>query len=370
MNRIKIYIVITFLSLFVLGRAVIHVPISLASQIEAQEEEDDLAAISFENISEAKFEQVPDSIHAIVKNHILQNNPNLDISYAQSAHGQTKGEYIVMVAKHDVSEKTEPMVSYVIGANGDIKKITQAVHLSKIEAFVPRQFHAASKIIAYADSRQILQQKDGSFGGIRARYNQELVQMANEIEAIGLENITEEQARRFYQKRRELGKELKDESGFFAKMGIYARNLWKYQDSLGPTYDSFAAKGISPAEIAVKAVTSGGGDLGLRSNADNPVIVELKKQLQNTQKDKVAHRVLKHDDGSHREENKVLNLKQDSYNKSKQQSAGLNVKPSLEDHNLRDSVRLNNRKIQLHKEIIQPSKENNKDSIESLGKIT
>lgn len=365
MKHIKTLIFLIFLSLFVFADFYIHIPIAFASQIEAIEDEDDLAAISFENITEAKFEQVPDSIHEIVRNNILKNDPSLEVSYAQSAHGKTKGEYIVMVKKQDVSVQNQQLASYVISANGDIKQVTHTAHLSKVMAFVPKHFHAASKIISHVDSKQVSQKKDNSFEGIRNRYNQELVEMAKEIEAIGLENITEEQARRFYQKRRELGKELKDESGLFAKLGIYTRNLWKYGDTLGPTYDSFAKKGMSPAEIAVKAVTSGGGDLGLKNNANNPVVAELKKQLNNPQRNKAGDGV------SYKAQTKQDHRNHDTKLEQKQKSSDkINIwfaKPPSKDNPLRSNIKLNNKKIELYKRKMQSSDQSNHNSADNLG---
>lgn len=163
-----------------------------------------------------------------------------------------------------------------------MKVIREDAKIPQIKKLTPGTYHSAVKLTAHVQAiDQSHVTKKSSYGGIRERYNSELVQLAQQIEAIGLENITEAQAREFYQKRRELGKELKEESGGLAKIGIYIRNWWKYGDRLGLTYDSFAKKGMTPPQIAVKAVTSGGGDLGLKSNADNPVIQRLTAQLKN-----------------------------------------------------------------------------------------
>lgn len=279
MNYFKKVVLFIFLAMFAAGVFCAEIPSAFASKVEAVAEEDEATAISFENITEANFDQIPDSIHEIVKKHILNqdNGLNKEVSYAQSAHGKEKGEYIILVSsKKDQHAPRQHLETYVVTADGGINKVTNSDHLSKIHAFAPQNFYSKEKIVAHVKANQ---KKDNSFEGIRKRYNSELLEMAEEIEAIGLENITEEQARKFYQKRRELGQELKDESGILAKIGIYGRNLWKYQDVLGPSYDSFAAKGLTPAEIAIKAVTSGGGDIGLKSNAKDPLILNLNAQL-------------------------------------------------------------------------------------------
>ena len=258
-----------------------------ASQINvaAEEEEaneDELSAISFENMVNVGFDEVPDAVHKRVYENIISKDSDVEISYAKIKDGKHKGKIIVSVSKKDANGKRQHQESFLATADGGMKVIKEDAKIAQIKKLTPGTYHSAVKLTAHVKAiEQSHSTKGSSYGGIRERYNAELVQLAQQIEAIGLENITEAQAREFYQKRRELGEMLKGESGLLARwFVIYPRNLVKYGDKLGPTYDSFAKKGMTPAQIAVKAVTSGGGDLGLESNADNPVIKHLKTQLE------------------------------------------------------------------------------------------
>ena len=239
------------------------------------ENEDESSAIVFQNTAEVQFEQVPDQVHHTVHDR-LQGQTDTDFSYAKILDGEYKDHYVVSVTKKNSNGKRENLEYLVISADGILKKSD-----TKIRAFTAKKYYFVERLAHHIESlAHPSSVKDSSFSGIRERYNKELTDMAAQISDIGLENIDAARAKEFYQKRRELGMELKNESGFVAKIGIYARNLWNYGDTLGPTYESFAKKGLTPAQIAVKAVTSGGADLGLKSNSKEPIIARLNKELQ------------------------------------------------------------------------------------------
>ena len=63
--------------------------------------------------------------------------------------------------------------------------------------------------------------------------------------------------------RRDIGIKYKDLTPADKLAEIYARNLEKYGDKLGPTIDYLRGKGKSWEEITEGASRSGGADLGL-----------------------------------------------------------------------------------------------------------
>ena len=72
----------------------------------------------------------------------------------------------------------------------------------------------------------------------------------------------EQVARQLHQMRRDLGVQYKDLTPAPQLEVIYARNLEKYGDKLGPTVDWLRAKGKSWEQIIESASRSGGKDLG------------------------------------------------------------------------------------------------------------
>ena len=73
----------------------------------------------------------------------------------------------------------------------------------------------------------------------------------------------EEIARALHQMRRDIGIKYKDLTPPDKLAEIYARNLEKYGDELGPTIDYLRGKGKSWEEMIESASRSGGVDLGL-----------------------------------------------------------------------------------------------------------
>ncbi|MDU9405441.1 hypothetical protein RTH46_23430, partial [Pseudomonas sp. zfem004] len=72
----------------------------------------------------------------------------------------------------------------------------------------------------------------------------------------------EQVARQLHQMRRDLGVQYKDLTPAPQLEAIYARNIEKYGDKLGPTVDWLRAKGKSWEQIIESASRSGGKDLG------------------------------------------------------------------------------------------------------------
>jgi hypothetical protein len=72
----------------------------------------------------------------------------------------------------------------------------------------------------------------------------------------------EQIARKLHQMRRELGVKYKDLTPETMREEIYARNLQKYGDKLGPSVDWLKARGKSWEQIIESASRSGGKDLG------------------------------------------------------------------------------------------------------------
>lgn len=75
----------------------------------------------------------------------------------------------------------------------------------------------------------------------------------------------EEIARNLHQRRRDLGVKYKAMTPPDLLEKIYARNLDKYGDKLGPTIDFLRKQGHTWEEIIRSAATPGGADLGLAS---------------------------------------------------------------------------------------------------------
>jgi hypothetical protein len=73
----------------------------------------------------------------------------------------------------------------------------------------------------------------------------------------------EQVARQLHQMRRDLGVQYKNLTPEPQLEAIYARNIEKYGDKLGPTVDWLRAKGKSWEQIIESASRSGGKDLGL-----------------------------------------------------------------------------------------------------------
>lgn len=77
-------------------------------------------------------------------------------------------------------------------------------------------------------------------------------------------SATEEQiARAMHALRREIGEEYKDVTPESLRKTIYARNLEKYGDPLGPTYQWLKDQGKTDAQIIEAAKRTGGDDMGL-----------------------------------------------------------------------------------------------------------
>lgn len=277
------FLVLVFLSLFLFCGTYIDSPKAFADQVEATQEEaeDELSDISFEKIIQARFDNIPNVVHEAVHDHFLTNGFDKEFSYAYIENGKSKGNYVVSVTPAAENFKGFHLESFVVTPEGQMKRIADESLIKKVKAFSPEDRHSFEKL----KSRSGL---NNSNNGIRERYNRSLVNIAREVEVVGLEKVTEDFAQIIHEKRRAIGKELKRESGFFQEAVIKGRNWWKYGDTLGPTYGYLAKRGISPSEIAVKAVSSGGGDMGLKSNADNPVIRKLHRQLEAMKQSKQA----------------------------------------------------------------------------------
>ena len=274
MSFIKKFLVLFVLSVFLSLGSHLEFPKAFAAQVEnlGEDTEDELAAISFENAVDAKFNQVPDAVHESVHDHFLNNGSGKKFAYSKINGGKNDGNYVLSITSDAKNFQGIHLDSYIITPDGNMLRVKSAELTEKIKTLPYTERYSYKELASSAG-------KDNSYNGIRHRYNKALGNIANEVNAIGLQNITPEQAKIFYQQRREMGETLKTESGL-VKYGIYARNLYKYGDKLGPTYDSFAKKGMSPAEIAVKAVTSGGKDMGLASSDNNKVVARLNSQLQ------------------------------------------------------------------------------------------
>lgn len=65
--------------------------------------------------------------------------------------------------------------------------------------------------------------------------------------------------------RRETGRVIKEETPWFFRYPIYLRNMWAYNDPLGPTFESLVKKGKTAEQIADSATRTGGDDLGLKN---------------------------------------------------------------------------------------------------------
>jgi len=108
-------------------------------------------------------------------------------------------------------------------------------------------------------SREVLQGRDA--------YNAEIGGLGRTEAQMRSEGKSDEQiARALNQQRRDIGEKYKDLTPEPLRSEIYARNLERYQDRLGPTADWFRARGKSWADIIESAKRTGGGDLGLKSN--------------------------------------------------------------------------------------------------------
>lgn len=81
--------------------------ITEASQINASAEEeaneDELSAISFENMVNVGFDEVPDAVHKRVYDKIISKDSDVEISYAKIKDGKHKGKIIVSVSKKDAN---------------------------------------------------------------------------------------------------------------------------------------------------------------------------------------------------------------------------------------------------------------------------
>ncbi|MBP6218738.1 MAG: hypothetical protein KA436_09140 [Oligoflexales bacterium] len=81
-----------------------------------------------------------------------------------------------------------------------------------------------------------------------------------------------ERAKTLNDLRRSIGKKYKDLTPEWLQGFIYCRNEVRYQDVLGPTYDSLKKKGKSDAEIIKSSVRTGGQDLLLDSSTGKTMI--------------------------------------------------------------------------------------------------
>lgn len=111
---------------------------------------------------------------------------------------------------------------------------------------------------------------NGLFGGAKGGLPPLRQAYVNEVKA--LEDVAlnmraagaspEQVARQLHQMRRDLGVQYKDLTPAPQLEAIYARNIEKYGDKLGPTVDWLRAKGKSWEQIIESASRSGGKDLG------------------------------------------------------------------------------------------------------------
>ena len=88
----------------------------------------------------------------------------------------------------------------------------------------------------------------------------ELKSAADSLKAAGAD--TEALARALHAERRAIGEEFKALTPADKLAEIYARNVQKYGDKLGPTIDWLRAKGKSWDQIIESATRTGGKDLG------------------------------------------------------------------------------------------------------------
>lgn len=99
---------------------------------------------------------------------------------------------------------------------------------------------------------------------LRASYVRE-VNLLGSVRVILKKNGANEEAiaRTLHNMRRELGVKYKNLTPVENRNIIYARNIEKYGDKLGPTVDWLREQGHSWEEIAESATRTGGKDLGL-----------------------------------------------------------------------------------------------------------
>ncbi|WP_232376540.1 RHS repeat-associated core domain-containing protein [Amycolatopsis aidingensis] len=99
---------------------------------------------------------------------------------------------------------------------------------------------------------------------LRQSYIGEVEELASRAEQMRSQGLDSESiARTLHAARREIGIKYKDLTPEPLRSQIYARNLEKYGDELGPTVEYLRSRGKSWDEIIASASRTGGGDLGL-----------------------------------------------------------------------------------------------------------
>lgn len=99
---------------------------------------------------------------------------------------------------------------------------------------------------------------------LRQSYVREVNQLSELRSVLKKSGAQEEEiARTLHRMRRDLGEKYKNLTPVENREVIYARNLTKYGDKLGPTIEWLRAQGLSWEAIAESATRTGGRDLGL-----------------------------------------------------------------------------------------------------------